>query len=89
MKVNHIFYNQTFQKQFQNLPHLIQKNAIQKEAIFRQNPFSPGLRLHSLQGSLKGLWSISIDRRYRIIFKVMSDGNILFFSIGKHAIYKT
>ena len=62
--------------------------AIEKEKIFRENPFHPSLRLHELKGNLNGLWSISVNLKYRIIFKYMKNGDILFISIGKHDIYR-
>lgn len=35
----------------------------------------PGYRLHQLKGSLKGLWSITVNANWRITFE-FSDGNI-------------
>jgi proteic killer suppression protein len=88
MQVKSIHYNKAFEKQFQALPKLIQKKTVKTENYFRDNPFHTSLRLHKLEGKLKGLWSISIDMKYRIIFKPIDDGDILFISIGLHAIYE-
>ncbi|OGC82237.1 MAG: hypothetical protein A2V81_00580 [Candidatus Abawacabacteria bacterium RBG_16_42_10] len=66
----------------------MQEKAIKAEKLFRSNPFHPSLRLHKLKGKLFGLWSISIDRRNRIVFKPLNDGVILFVSIGAHSIYE-
>lgn len=87
MKVASIHYNEKFALQFKSLPKIIQKKAVKAERLLRQNPFHPSLRLHKLQGKLKGLWSISLDRKHRIVFKIMEDGAMLFISIGVHAIY--
>ncbi len=35
----------------------------------------PGYRLHQLKGSLKGLWSITVNANWRITFE-FSDGNV-------------
>ena len=35
----------------------------------------PGYRLHPLKGSLKGLWSITVNANWRITFE-FSDGNV-------------
>ena len=35
----------------------------------------PGYRLHQLKGSLRGLWSITVNANWRITFK-FSDGNV-------------
>lgn len=87
MKIKEIHYNAIFEKQFRGLPKKIKEKACRVEALFRDNPFYPSLKLHKLSGKLRGLWSISIDRKYRIIFEPLKDGNILFVSIGMHAIY--
>lgn len=88
MKVSTIHFNKDFSDQFKSLPALIQKKAIKQEQLFRENPFHPSLRLHKLKGKLDGLWSISLDRKHRIIFDVLGDGDILFISIGTHSIYE-
>jgi mRNA-degrading endonuclease YafQ of YafQ-DinJ toxin-antitoxin module len=88
MQFKEIHYNDEFAKQFSALPKVVQKNACKKEAIFRNNPFHPSLRLHKLKGKLDGLWSISIDMKYRIIFKPLENGVALFVSVGVHAIYE-
>jgi len=59
-----------------------------KEKIFRLNPLHHSLRLHQLHGDLNFLWSISLNKNYRTIFKRQKNGDILFISIGKHDIYK-
>lgn len=87
MLIRSIHYNNQFERQFRGLPRIIQKKALKCEKLFRDNPFYPSVRLHKLHGKLTGFWSISIDRRYRIIFKPIKDGVILFVSIGIHAIY--
>ena len=84
-----IYYSSTFVKELKGLPDEIMQIAIRKEKIFKNNPLHPSLRLHGLQGKLKGLWSISITGAYRIIFERQPNGDILFISIGKHDIYKS
>ncbi|PIZ74499.1 type II toxin-antitoxin system mRNA interferase toxin, RelE/StbE family [Candidatus Peregrinibacteria bacterium CG_4_10_14_0_2_um_filter_41_8] len=88
MEVNSIYYNSDFERQFVKLPKNIQQKAVKSEVLFRANPFHPSLRLHKLKGKLVGLWSISIDRKYRIIFRPQQNGDMLFISIGLHAIYE-
>lgn len=87
MKIHEIHYARRYKDQYRALPVHIRKKVIKQETIFVENPFHPSLRLHRLQGKLEGLWSISIDRSYRIIFKPLANGNMLFISIGRHAIY--
>lgn len=88
MRIKETRYNNEFAKQFSNLPKIVQKKACQKEILFGENPFHPSLRLRNLKGKLESLWSISIDVRYRIIFKPLENGVVLFISTGIHAIYE-
>ena len=83
-----IHYSKKFIKELKKIPKQIVKIAARKEAIFKTNPLHPSLRLHEMHGKLENIWSISVTGGYRIIFERMSNGDILFISIGKHDIYK-
>ena len=53
--------------------------------LFEFNPYHPSLKLHSLQGNLSGLSSVSINISYRIVLELIIEGNeILLINIGKH-----
>ncbi len=53
--------------------------------LLELNPYHPSLRLHSLQGNLSGLSSVSINISYRIVLELIIDCNeILLINIGKH-----
>ena len=87
MKIREIRYDDEFENEFLSLPKTIQSKACKTERLLRTNPFHPSLRLHKLKGNLLGAWSVSVDRKHRIIFKPLDNGVILFASIGTHAIY--
>lgn len=87
MQKIHIIYDEGFAEEFLKLPIHIQGKATKAERLFHNDIFHPSLRLHKLHGKLKGLWSISIDRRHRIVFEYMKKDVIVFHSIGQHAIY--
>ncbi|MFA6486725.1 MAG: type II toxin-antitoxin system mRNA interferase toxin, RelE/StbE family [Candidatus Magasanikbacteria bacterium] len=89
MMVGNILYSSKFITEFHKLSKNLQLLAVKKEVIFKDNPLHPSLRLHALQGKLKGLWSISISGGYRIIIDRQKNGDILFISIGKHDIYRS
>jgi len=88
MIVNKIEYSLNFLKSTKKISGNIIKQVKQKETIFKQNPRHPSLRLHELHGKLKGVWSISINKNYRIIFEYHKNGDVVFISIGNHDIYK-
>lgn len=88
MKVSTILYHPTFVREFKKLTLVEQNRAVKTERLFRDNPLHPSLRLHALQGRLKGSWSISVNMNIRIIFERAEDGSVIFYSIGKHDIYR-
>ena len=88
MIVKNIEYSIKFVKQLKKLPENIINSTKKKEKIFRQNPLHPSLRIHELHGKFNGIWSISVNKNYRIIFERQNNGDIIFISIGKHDIYK-
>jgi len=63
-----------FDKRYNKLPVSIQKKAEKQEKIFRSNPFHPSLHTEKLEPKNKELWSVRIDKSYRIIFRFM-EGN--------------
>jgi mRNA-degrading endonuclease YafQ of YafQ-DinJ toxin-antitoxin module len=53
--------------------------------LLELNPYHPSLRLHSLQGRMSGLSSVSINISYRIVIEFIIEGDkILLVNIGKH-----
>ena len=87
MRIRQIYYSSRFEQLFRKLPRQLQARALITERYFRLNPFHPSLRTHKLHGKLEGSWGISITGRYRIIFKPLPDGDVLFVSVGPHSIY--
>jgi len=81
-----IFYSQSFQKDFQNLPKEIQKIAEKKLKLFVNNFRHPPLRLKKIKGT-KNIWEGSITRSYRFTFNRENDFCIL-RRIGTHDILK-
>jgi mRNA-degrading endonuclease YafQ of YafQ-DinJ toxin-antitoxin module len=53
--------------------------------LLELNPYHPSLRLHSLEGRLNGLSSVSINISYRIVIElIIRENEILLVNIGKH-----
>lgn len=53
--------------------------------LLAADPHHPSLRLHALQGRLRGLHSVSINLSYRITLEVLIDGRRLMpVDIGDH-----
>lgn len=53
--------------------------------LLELDPYHPSLRLHSLEGRLKGLSSVSINMSYRIVLELeIQDEKIVLINIGNH-----
>jgi mRNA-degrading endonuclease YafQ of YafQ-DinJ toxin-antitoxin module len=53
--------------------------------LLELNPIHPSLRLHKLQGRMRGLSSVSINIRYRIVIQFyIEEDEIILVNIGTH-----
>ncbi len=84
-----IIYADEFVKEFKRLSKAIQKRALKQELLFKTNPLHPSLNTEKLSPKVKQLWSIRVDRKYRIIYRYHGDTRVYFITIGEHDwIYK-
>lgn len=88
MKISKIHYTSRFIKDFKKISRDKQKQAAVREKIFRENCFEPRLKTHKLTGSLKDYWSFSVTHSDRILFRFISEKEIIFYKIGTHEIYR-
>lgn len=53
--------------------------------LLELDPYHRSLRLHSLEGRLKGLSSVSINMSYRIVLELeIEDKEIILINVGSH-----
>jgi len=53
--------------------------------LLELNPFHPSLRLHGLEGRLKGLSSVSINMSYRIVLELeIKKDEIILINVGRY-----
>ncbi len=88
MKISKIHYTSRFIKDFKKISREKQKLAIKREEIFRKNCFDPRLKTHKLTGVLKDYWAFSVTHSDRILFRFISEKEIIFYKIGNHEIYR-
>lgn len=55
-----------------------------KLELFTHIPYHPELKNHKLSGNLKELNAISIEYDCRILFKFISENEVLLVDIGSH-----
>ena len=80
-------YTPHFSRALNGLPNQIQDLLTKKDSVFRENPFDGRLKTHQLRGKLKGYWSYSVNYHYRVLFKFVSDSNVIYIDVGTHEIY--
>lgn len=83
-----VAFTPQFRRQFRKLPPTLQEEAFEKIAAFKNPAKHAALRVHKLQGELKGRWSFSINYRYRIVF-MWEKQNIsaILLAVGDHSVY--
>ena len=82
-----VYYYPSFLRQLKKLSKAVRETAIERTKVFQENPHNPQLKLHKLDGSLKGYWSFSVDYHHRIILEIR-DNQVMFHFIGNHSIYQ-
>lgn len=82
-----ILYSPRFAKRFRKLPWRVRAQAMEREVIFRADPFDARLKTHKLHGELVDCWAFSIDHSTRIIFSFEKDGVVYFHAVGGHDLY--
>lgn len=84
-------FNPLFEKKLKKIQKTDKQlfSKIEKQLfLFQQNPKHISLKLHKLKGNLQNMWSIAIDRNYRMLF-VDDEIGIYFIDIGTHdEVYK-
>lgn len=86
-KVGKILYHPNFASAYKNLPQAIKEKAAAKETLFRNDVFHSSLKTHKLRSRLAGLYSFSIDFKYRILFKFYKE-SVIFLDVDDHDLYK-
>jgi addiction module RelE/StbE family toxin len=53
--------------------------------LLEANPYHTSLRLHALKGKLDGLYSVSINLKYRITLEmIITEKEIILVNVGDH-----
>lgn len=77
-----------FKKSYRKLPESVRSKAVEKEKIFRTNPFAVRLETHKLHGKYQEYWAFTVVGQYRIMFAFVDSDKVDFLDIGTHEIYK-
>lgn len=88
MNISEVTYTPTFKKSFRKLPRNIQEEAVKREKIFREDALDSKLKTHKLKGKFKDYFSFSVSYSFRIVFRVLKKGKVLFVDCGDHSVYR-
>jgi len=83
-----IYTASLFRRKFKKLPGEIKRRALEREEIFRLDPFSAKLETHKLHDKYSRFWAFSITNTHRIMFEFLRDGAVAFVDIDTHNIYR-
>ena len=88
MKVRNILFDSQFERKFQKYKEKLtskQKDNIKvKLMIFKENIFDERLKTHKLSWNLKDYYSIRINFRERLKFKLLPDWDVFFYDVWSH-----
>lgn len=77
----------SFRKYYKNRVVIHKKLISQTELridLFRSNPQNPILKDHALSGTKKGLRAFSVTGDIRIVYRPISEDEVVFIDIGSH-----
>jgi mRNA-degrading endonuclease RelE of RelBE toxin-antitoxin system len=83
-----IHFSPEFKRAYKKLSKNLQTILKAKGRLFAENPFYPLLHTHKLGGSLSGVWSFSVDYQRRVMFRFLTDQDILLLLVGDHSMYR-
>lgn len=87
MPIEHIVHTPKFQRSLQTLSLDLIDKTVERIALLQKDLFHPSLRTHKLHGKLSGLWSFSVDQKFRVIFQRVGS-SIILLDVGDHALYQ-
>lgn len=82
-----IYYRPVFTRKYKKLPKALQEEVKEKISIFKEDQNNKFLKTHKLKGKFNGLWSFSVNYKYRIIFVYLDKNTIALLSVGDHDVY--
>ena len=83
-----IVYSPFFVRKFNKLENGLQKDVLQKISLFKDRKNHQMLEVHKLNGKFKKYFGLSVNYKFRIVFRFISKNEVLFTDIGGHDVYK-
>lgn len=83
-----VLYTRKFLDMLSKLDLELKEEAREKIELFTSRENHKILRVHKLRGSLSIYYSFSVNYKYRIVFRWVSQNSAALMAIGGHDVYK-
>jgi len=83
-----IVYAPSFLRQIKSLEKLLLEEAVEKIELLKNEDSHKFLKVHKLKGKMGGLYSFSVNYKFRIVFQYESKNAVDLLWIGTHDIYE-
>ena len=77
-----------FSRQLQKLETALQQETIETIDLLRNKENYRALEVHKLNGRMAERYSASVNYKYRIVFKYLSNTEVVLLAVGDHDVYK-
>lgn len=88
MRITLVLRSSHFDRSFKRLTRKVQLESMVAEEWFRVDCFDSRLKTHKLSGKLEGVWAFSVTQKHRVLFRFITDTEVVFDEIGDHDIYR-
>lgn len=79
-----VLTSKKYDKSFKKKDKFVQKKAIERIRLFREDPFNVLLNNHELNGEHGDERSFNVTGDYRITFYYINENTVIFTDIGTH-----
>lgn len=83
-----VFFSRRFIRLYGSLDLTLKTEVKEKIESFRNRNNHLRLKVHKLHGPLKDSFSFSVNHRLRVLFKYLTDSQVILVAIDDHDIYK-
>ena len=83
-----VVYTKSFVRRFKKLENDVEEEAFKKIELFKNRSNHRVLKVHKLHGDMKDSFSFSVNQKVRIVFRYLSDEEVILIAIDDHDIYR-
>ena len=73
-----------FKHRYNRLPKSVKDRLEKQRDLLCANLRHPSLHIEKLAPKSKNMWSFRIDRQYRVLFRILENGDYFLITVGIH-----